>query len=86
MSGHATIWSFIVAHAPLPPAYAQMSPYNVIIVSLDEDPVLRMVSSLLDHPGGAVNEVNPATIQIGEPVKAVFCEQAGIWFPRFVRA
>ena len=38
MSGRGTIWSFVVPHPPLLPAYAELAPYNVIAVALDEDP------------------------------------------------
>ena len=40
MSGRGTVWSFVVPHPPLLPAYAAVAPYNVVVVSLDEDPSL----------------------------------------------
>lgn len=72
MSGRGTIWSFVVPHPPLLPAFAELSPYNVIVVALDEDPTIRMVSNLVAREGGPINEVDPSTIEIGAPVRAVF--------------
>ena len=43
------IWSFIVPHPPLLPAYAEFAPYNAIIVELDEDPMIRFVGNLVDR-------------------------------------
>lgn len=85
-SGRATIWSFVVPHPPLLPAYAELAPYNVIVVALDEDPTIRMVGNLLAHPDGAINEVDPATIRIGEPVRVVFQAVEDVTIPRWVRA
>jgi hypothetical protein len=72
VSGRGTIWSYVVAHPPLLPAYAPFAPYPVISVTLDEDPHLRMVGNLVTGPDGAINEVDPATIVIGEPVGVAF--------------
>ena len=47
MSGRATVWSFVVPHPPLLPAYAAVAPYNVIVVELDDDPTIRMVGNLV---------------------------------------
>jgi hypothetical protein len=32
-SGRGTVWSFVVPHPPLLPAYAEQAPYNVIVVA-----------------------------------------------------
>ena len=72
MSGAGTIWSFVVPHPPLLPAYAELAPYNVIVVALDEDPTIRFVGNLVAGPDGPINEIDPATIAIGEPVEVVF--------------
>ena len=84
MSGRATIWSFVVPHPPLLPAYAELAPYNVIVVALDEDPTIRMVGNLVAAPDAAINSVDPATIEIGAPVEVVFEEADGAP-PRWVR-
>jgi uncharacterized OB-fold protein len=84
-SGNATIYSYVVSHPPLLPAYATLAPYNVIVVSLDEDPAIRMVGNLLASPDGPINEIDPTTIVIGEPVRVVFQEVDDVTLPRWVR-
>ena len=84
-SGHGTIWSFIVPHPPLLPAYSALAPYNVIVVALEENPSIRFVGNLLASPDGAINEIDPATIVIGEPVRVVFQPVEDVSLPRWVR-
>jgi len=85
LSGRGTIWSFVVAHPPLLPAYQELAPYNVIVVTLDEDPSLRMVGNLVARPDGPINEIDPKTIKIGEPVKVVFQQVEEVSLPRWMR-
>ena len=85
MSGRGTIWSFVVAHPPLLPAYAELAPYNVVVVALDEDPTLRLVGNLVASPDGAINEIDPATIRIGEQVRVVFQKVEDVHLPRWLR-
>jgi uncharacterized OB-fold protein len=87
MSGRGTVWSFVVAHPPLLPAFMPLAPYNVVVVALDDDPVLRIVGNLLASPDGAINELDPATIAIGQPVRVVFQRVADdVSLPRWVPA
>jgi uncharacterized OB-fold protein len=87
MSGRGTIWSFVVAHPPLLPAYAALAPYNVVVVTLDEDPTLRLVGNLVTSAEGAIGEVDPAAIEIGAPVRVVFAPLTDeVALPRWVRA
>jgi uncharacterized protein len=72
MSGRGRVWSYIVPHPPLLSAYAELAPYNVIVVELEEDPTLRFVGNLLTGPEGPINEIDPYSIEIGEPVHVVF--------------
>ena len=87
MSGRGRVWSYVVPHPPLLPAFAEVAPYNVIVVELDEDPLIRLVGILLESADGAINDVDPNTIHIGEPVQVVF-QPAGedVTLPRWVRA
>jgi uncharacterized protein len=85
-SGHATIWGFVVPHPPLLPAYAELAPYNVIVVALDEDPTIRLVGNLLASADGTLDEIDPATIEIGEAVRVVFQQVEDVSIPRWVRA
>jgi uncharacterized OB-fold protein len=86
MSGRGTVWSFVVPHPPLLPAFMPLAPFNVVVVQLDEDPTLRMVGNLLASAEGAINEVDPATIEIGQRVRVVFQRVADdVALPRWVR-
>ena len=84
-SGRGTIWSFIVPHPPLLPAYAELAPYNAIVVALDEDPAIRFVGNLVARADGPINEIDPATIVIGEPVQVVFQQVEEVALPRWVQ-
>jgi uncharacterized OB-fold protein len=88
MSGRGRIWSFVVTHPPLLPAYASHAPYPVVVVELDEDARLRMVGNLVSQPGAPIDSIDPATIEIGEPVEVWFEPPAGdggVSFPRWLR-
>jgi len=85
-AGTGTIWSFVVPHVPLLPAYAELAPYNVIVVALDEDPTIRLVGNLLASPDAAINEIDADTITIGAPVRVVFQQVDDVALPRWVRA
>lgn len=86
VAGRGTIWSYVIPHPPLLPAYAAMAPYNVITVALDDDPRLRLVGNLVTRPEGPIGEVDPATIRIGEPVRVVFQQVEDVHMPRWMRA
>jgi len=86
LAGRGTIWSFVVPHPPLLPAYQALAPYNVITVALDEHPRLRFVGNLVARAAGPINEIDPATIRIGEPVRVVFQQVEDVFLPRWVRA
>jgi uncharacterized OB-fold protein len=85
-SGRGRVWSFVVPHPPLLPAYAELAPYNVIVVALDEDPRIRMVGNLVESADGPINAIDPATLEIGEPVRVVFAPVEDVFLPRWVRA
>jgi uncharacterized OB-fold protein len=72
LSGRGRIWSLAVPHPPLLPAYAALAPFNVIVVETDEDPAIRFCGNLVLTADGPIDEVDPATIEIGEPVRVVF--------------
>lgn len=72
MTGLGTVWSFVVAHPPLLPAYEVIAPYPVVTVELDEEPTLRLVGNLVPEPEASPGETDPATIAIGLRVRAVF--------------
>ena len=87
MSGRGTVWSFVVPHPPLLPAYAELAPYNVVVVTLEEDETIRMVGNLVADADAPINSVDPASIDIGMPVRVVFQQVADdVALPRWVRA
>jgi uncharacterized OB-fold protein len=89
MSGLGTVWSVAVPHPPLLPAYAEVAPYNVVVVELAEDPTLRLVGNVVATPNGPLNEVDPHSIAIGDRVRVVFADPDppdGVSMPRWVRA
>ena len=53
-SGRGRIWSWVIAHAPVLPSFAEKVPYNVIVVTLDEG--VRMIGNLLDVDNDAIEE------------------------------
>jgi uncharacterized OB-fold protein len=84
-SGRGRVWSFVVPHPPLLPAYAPLAPYNVIVVELDEEPTIRFVGNLVASDDGPINELDPHAIEIGEPVHVVFHTIDDVVLPRWVR-
>ena len=90
VSGRGTIWSFVVVHPPVLPAYAPYVPFPVVTVTLAEKPSLRMVGNLVTGPGGDINGVDPATVAIGEAVRVVFTPRprpdgTEVYLPQWVR-
>lgn len=85
MSGRGHIWSFAVPHPPLLPDYAAVAPYPVVVVELQEDRRLRLVGNLVADADAEINSIDPATIEIGQPVRVVFRELEGLavaaWTP-----
>jgi uncharacterized OB-fold protein len=87
MSGRGTIWSFIVAHPPVLPAFATFAPFAAVIVALDEAPTIRLVGNLLADESAPIDSIDPGTITIGEAVQAVFVPIGdGVHLPQWVRA
>ena len=73
-------------HPPLLPAYQELAPYAMITVELEEDPSLRLVGNLVARPDGPINEIDPATIRIGENVRVVFQPVGDVALPRWIRS
>lgn len=83
VSGEGRIWSFVVAHPPLLPAYAEIAPYPVVTVELVEDPAIRLVGGLVGGKDGSPAAVDPSTIEIGDPVRVVFARIEDATLPRW---
>ena len=86
-SGRGRIWSFVIAHPPLLPAYAERAPYPVAVVELDDDPRIRLVGTLtpsVRRPDAPWNAVPPSRLRIGAPVQAVYQTLVpGVAIPRW---
>jgi uncharacterized OB-fold protein len=86
MAGTATVWSVVVPHPPLLPAYAEQAPYNVVVVTLDDDPSIRLVGNVVEHAAARLDSVDPSSISIGDRVEVAFAEVAdGVVLPRWKR-
>lgn len=84
MSGRGRIWSFVVPHPPLLPPFQERVPYNVAVVELDEDPLIRILGNVVIRAEGPVLEfADPSTIHIGDKVRGVFPRIEGE--PRLLR-
>ncbi|MGW1067362.1 Zn-ribbon domain-containing OB-fold protein [Streptomyces aureus] len=83
-NGRGRIWSYVVPHPPLLPAYAALAPYDVVLVELDEAPRIRLAGNLVSGPDAPLGSVQPGRIRIGARVQAVFAEVNGVTVPRWV--
>ncbi|HEX2384143.1 MAG TPA: OB-fold domain-containing protein [Acidimicrobiales bacterium] len=84
MSGRGRVWSVVVPHPPLLPAYGDQAPYNVVIVTLDDDPSIRFVGNVVAEAGAPLNSIDPHTVDIGDAVEAVFSQVADdVWLPQW---
>ena len=85
LSGRGRIWSFVIPHPPLLPPFDDLAPYNVILVSLEEDPTIRLVGNLIAHEGASIDSVEASRIELDAPVRVVFeCLSDEIFLPRWV--
>ena len=77
MSGRGVVYSYIVTHQPIHPAFVERVPFATVQVELEEGP--RLTANLVEVP--------PAEIRIGMPVSVVFDDVTPeISIPRFRRA
>ncbi len=87
VSGRGTVWSIAIPYPPLLPQFADLAPYNVILVALDEDPTIRLIGNLVSEAGASIASIDPHAIVIGESVRVVFEPVSeAIHLPRWVRA
>ncbi|MGW0536087.1 Zn-ribbon domain-containing OB-fold protein [Streptomyces sp. NPDC003032] len=84
MSGRGRVWSYVVPHPPLLPAYAAQAPYNAIVVELADAPRIRLVGNLVAEPDAPLNSVAPRRLRIGAKVQVVFADVGGVTVPRWV--
>jgi len=73
VSGRGTVYSYTVTHQDVP---GYTAPFAVVIVELEEQAGLRMVSYVVDVP--------PEDVRIGMPVEVTFQPVAeDVWLPLF---
>jgi len=87
MSGRGRVWSVVVPHPPLLPAYGDQAPYNVVVVELEDDPSIRFVGNVVAEADAPLNSIEPHSVEIGDEVRAVFSHVADdVWLPHWVSA
>lgn len=76
MSGRGTLYSYTVMHDAPAPGFADLLPYIVAVVELDEQAGLLVTTNLVD--------TDPVDVHIGMPLQATFEELApGDVVPQF---
>jgi uncharacterized OB-fold protein len=76
VSGEGTVYSFVICHPPVLPAFQAQVPFAVALVELAEDASLRLVGGVLDTP--------PDRLRIGQRVRVEFEEVAdGVVLPQW---
>jgi uncharacterized protein len=74
-----TVVSYTIVHHPVHPSLRPMVPYNVVVVSVDEHPLVRIVGNVID--------VEPAGVEIGLPVTCTWAEAGDdIYLPQWKRS
>lgn len=80
VSGEGAVASWAVLRPPTLPAYADMVPFVVLLVELDEG--VRLLGYLVDDAGNVVRTDGAAEgLEMGMRVKLCFHEQAGFRLP-----
>ncbi|MFE6285779.1 Zn-ribbon domain-containing OB-fold protein [Streptomyces sp. NPDC057877] len=74
VSGYGRVWSYAVPHPPLLPEYAELAPYIVVVVELEDAPRIRLVGNLVGAPGAPIGSPPSGRVRIGARVRAVFPE------------
>ncbi|GAA4914803.1 Zn-ribbon domain-containing OB-fold protein [Streptomyces coeruleoprunus] len=83
-SGRGRIWSYVVPHPPLLPAYAALAPYNVAVVELADAPRIRLVGNVVASPDAPLDSVPPSRLRIGAPVRVAFTRLGDVTVPRWL--
>jgi uncharacterized OB-fold protein len=84
MSGRGRIWSYVIPHPPLLPAYAALAPYNAVVVELLDAPRIRLAGNVVAAPDAPLNSVDPARLRIGAGVRVAFTRLGDITVPRWL--
>lgn len=76
LSGRGVIYSYTRVDRPLHAGFVDAVPYLVVLVELDEQPGLRILTNLVDVPDAAV-------LSCGMPVEVTYEERGQIYLPQF---
>ncbi|WP_218027359.1 Zn-ribbon domain-containing OB-fold protein [Nocardia vaccinii] len=76
VAGRGVIYSYCVMDRPLHAGFVDALPYVVVLVELDEQPGLRILTDLVEVPEGT-------RLSCGLPVEVVFEERGAITLPQF---
>ncbi|MGF1598970.1 MAG: Zn-ribbon domain-containing OB-fold protein [Acidimicrobiales bacterium] len=68
LAPHGVLHSYTVVHYPVNRALAEVVPYVVALVALDDDPTIRVVANLLD--------VEPTDVTIGMRLDAIWQDRS----------
>lgn len=71
-SGTGEIWSFTLPKPPLLPAFDDILPYCVAIITPEDFPVIRIVGAMVARDGSNLGGLDVNTIHIGMPVSVNF--------------
>jgi uncharacterized OB-fold protein len=74
-SGRGRVWSWVVAHKPVLPAFADRVPFNVAVIELEEG--VRMIGNILDCDNEDIRE--------GMPVEVTFEDVEDVSLPQWRR-
>tara|TARA_B100000941_G_scaffold104203_1_gene72908 strand:- start:47 stop:520 length:474 start_codon:yes stop_codon:yes gene_type:complete len=70
------LWSYVVPHPPLLPAFAPLAPYIVGLIIPDGLPGIRMVGAIVASAEEGIGSVAPAEIAIGDRMRLTFVRLA----------
>ena len=79
VSGRGTIYSWVVVHPPVMPAFQDRVPLAVVLVELEEDPELRLVGNLVECPLERIEFGMPVAVTFEKVAEDVTLPQ---WRPR----
>ena len=62
VSGKATVYSKLIVHRAPHPAVADKVPYNIVMVTLDDYPEIRLSTNVVDCPNEEIKEGMPVEL------------------------
>ena len=75
VSGRGSIYSFTITHDARQPAFAEIQPYTVAVVELEEQPELFMLSNIPGVPTDDIKSGMPVEVTFEEVVPGRFIPQ-----------